>query len=121
MAILNELLNGGQSVTTGITAKAGGGQATATVLTSTINVIGTCATIGDSVMLPPSIAGAVVVVANDGAASATVYGQLGTSDTINGVATGTGVALAATKRGIYVCTVTGTATVAGKWVLVLTA
>lgn len=89
------------TVTTGITAFAGGGQTSATQLTTAINRITTCATGADSVRLPQAIKGACVFVANDGAASCTVYGY-GT-DTINGVATATGVALANAKKGIYVC------------------
>lgn len=93
------------AVATGITAFAGGGKANATQLTADINKVTTVATAADSVLLPPALAGATVFVKNGGANSAQVFGQ-GT-DTINGVATGTGVALAAGKSGIYVCVVDG--------------
>lgn len=96
-----------------IVATAGGTKAAAYQLTASVNRIGTCATAADSVLLPPAKAGCTVFVANDGAASCTVYGN-GT-DTIDAVATATGKALANTKRGIYVCVVDGA------WLLHLTA
>lgn len=89
------------SIQTGITATAGGGQANAYQLTTDMARISTVATAADSVRLPPALAGATVCVKNGGANSAQVFGY-GT-DTINGVATATGVALAAGKVGIYAC------------------
>jgi hypothetical protein len=87
------------AVTDSITAHAGGGHADATALTAFINNLGTVATNADSVVLPTMTAGEVCIVSNQGAASAQVFGA-GTA-TINGVATDTGVALAAGKTGIY--------------------
>jgi len=91
----------------GLTAHAGGTQAAALALTAGVNYITTCATAGDSVRLPTSVAGLTVEVINAGAASCQVYGA-GT-DTINNVATATGVPVAAGKTGYYRCAV------AGKW------
>ena len=54
-------------VTASITAFATGGQASAVALTSYINQISVCATDGDSVKLPAAVAGAEVLVINDGA------------------------------------------------------
>lgn len=91
----------------GLTAHAGGGQGSALALTALVNVISTVGTAADSVALPaPSKVGQVIVVVNAAAAnSMQVFGS-GT-DTINGVATGTGVAQAAGKTGIYFATTTG--------------
>jgi len=86
---------------TGITATAGGGQATAYQLAAQGSRIDTVASAADSVALPkigatPGIPGALgflCVVYNAGANACQVFGK--TPDTINGVATGTGISLAA--------------------------
>lgn len=102
------------SVEDSITATAGGIQATAYQLSNMFNIITVCATNGDAVKLPDSNhVGMEITVVNDGAANAQVFG-LG-SDTIDGVATATGVVLSAGKRCKYVVK-TPRATVAGKWV-----
>lgn len=102
------------SAATGLTAHAGGGQTDALLLTKQINHVTTVATAADSVKLPVSVAGMVVHVVNGAAAnSMQVFGS-GT-DTINDVATATGVAQAAGKSAVYVCPV------AGKWYRVLSA
>lgn len=95
------------STTTGITAKAGGGQAAGTVLTAANNFISVCATAADSVVLPSDApVGAPVYVRNGGAASAQVFAV--TPGTVNGVATGTGVSLAAGASATYRQSVLGT-------------
>lgn len=97
-----------------ITAFAGGGQASATALTGLINNVTVVATAADSVKLPASAAGLMVLVTNsDAADSMQVFGA-GT-DTINDVATATGVAQAAGKTALYICPV------AGKWYRLLSA
>lgn len=88
-----------------ITAKAGGGKTNARVLTAQVNRITVCATAADSVLLPPSAAGLSVTVINSGAASAQVFGA--GIDTINGVATGTGVSQAAGVTVTYICLTAG--------------
>lgn len=99
------------SVVVGFTAHAGGGQASALALTAAINSVDTVATAADSVALPaPSYAGQTITVINTTATSMQVFGA-GT-DTINAVATGTGVAQAAGKTAVYVAITTGTA---AKW------
>jgi len=96
---------------TGITAFSGGGQGSATALTGIVNSVDTVATAADSVKLPaPTYAGQMVYVVNSTANSMQVFGS-GT-DTINAVATATGVAQAAGKTAVYVATTTGTA---AKW------
>ena len=70
---LDELGNKLQAVTSGITAFATGGQASAIALTSGINEISVCATIGDSVKLPTAVAGLTVSIINNGATACDVF------------------------------------------------
>lgn len=93
----------GGSVVTGITAHAGGGQTSATPLTGGINSVDTVATGADSVALPLAVAGTTIQVLNNAASNSMQVFGAGT-DTINGIATGTGVAQAAGKLGEFVCT-----------------
>ncbi len=72
----------GTSLTTSITAYAGGGAASATAITSDINVVTTCATAADSVILPAAASGRIMTVINSGAAALAVFP--GSGDTING-------------------------------------
>ncbi len=71
-----------QSLTATATAFAGGGQGSATQLTSGFNNITTVATAADSVKLPAAVAGASVTVKNNGAANLAVFPATG--DTIDG-------------------------------------
>lgn len=95
------------SVQSPLTAYAGGGQANATQINSANAQVDTVATAADSVKLPPAVPGMRIFVTNTTATSMQVFGT--TPDTINAVATGTGVAQAANKSAWYVCTS------AGKW------
>lgn len=90
-----------------LTAFATGGQTNATALSvaKKYHRISVCATAADSVKLPTSTAGQAHYIRNDGAAAAQVFGT--TPDTINGVATGTGVSLAVASGNWYVCTTAG--------------
>lgn len=106
------------SCQTNVTAKAGGTKAAATQITAANVEISVCATGGDSVILPLGYAGLKVFIANAGAASCQVFGK-GT-DTINGVATATGVAQANGLSAIYVC-IDVTAAGVGQWYRVLSA
>ncbi len=93
-------------IATGITAHSGGTQAAAFGLTHLISSVDTVAVAADSVKLPAATAGKIFIVLNNAAAnSMQVFGS-GT-DTINGVATATGVAQAAGKIAIYVCLAAG--------------
>lgn len=96
-----------ESAADALTAHAGGGQGSALALTKEINRITTVATAGDSVSLPASVAGLDVMIINSGANPMQVYGA-GT-DTINDVATATGVTQMPGSECIYGCSV------AGKW------
>lgn len=102
---LQGLLN--ESNVDALTAHAGGGQGSALALSKEVNRISTVATAGDSVKLPASVAGLSIIVINSGANSMQVYGA-GT-DTINDVATATGVAQQPNSIEVYACPV------AGKW------
>jgi hypothetical protein len=98
------VINGVQE---GVTANPGGGQSGATpiCLNSDIARVTTVATAGDSVLLPPAVAGLDLLVINHGAKPMQVYGN-GT-DTIDDVAAATGVAQMAGSVTIYACTVAG--------------
>jgi len=99
---IGAILGSGDS---GVTATAGGGRATAYPIKAANTQISVCATGGDSVVLPPSYPGLRVAIQNDGAASCQVFAN-GT-DTINGTAGATGVALANGATAMYLCILTG--------------
>lgn len=93
----------------GLTAHAGGTQAAALLLTSSFNTVTTVGTAADSVKLPLATAnniGYSVIIQNATSTSLQTYGS-GT-DTINAVATATGVAIAGNKFGYFVVTGAGT-------------
>lgn len=85
---------------TGITATAGGGQTNAFALTTRVNNVTTVASAADSIRLQANPLGKVVWVMNNGASSMQVYGA-GT-DTINGIATATGIPQPAGSLVAYV-------------------
>ena len=89
-----------------LTATAGGTQAAALALTSSLNRVTVVATAADSVRLPAMVAGQMVVVINSHASNSMQVFGAGTA-TINGVATATGVALAAGKVGLYFAVTAG--------------
>ncbi len=64
---------------TGITAFAGGGQASATALTKEQNNVTTVATAGDSVKLPAAVAGLKITVKNSGATALDIFPASGDS------------------------------------------
>ncbi len=98
-----------QAAEDSVTAHAGGTKALATALSATVNLhrISVCATAGDSVLMPPALVGQAHYLRNGGAAAAQVFGQ--SNDTINSVATATGISLEA-GNGIWLCCET-----AGAW------
>ena len=98
----------GNGIETGVAALYAGGQAGATQLSATkmLSVVSTALLNADSVMLPTVgvngvTAGHCKLIYNATAVTVQVYGA-GT-DTIDAVATGTGVALATKHMGLYVC------------------
>lgn len=92
---------------TGITATASGTAANAYRLNNVVSLITTCATAGDSVMLPPAKAGLVRYVTNLGAAALDIYPYTG--DTINALAANVAIRVATNAR------VTFTAAADGSW------
>lgn len=66
-----------RSTTTGIAAFAGGGQASATPLTTDVNNVTTVATAADSVRLPTALAGMKILVFNNGANALAVFPATG--------------------------------------------
>ena len=93
------------SSTPTITAFAGGGQTNAVALTATVNRLSVVAPQGDSVRLPTAVVGQAVVIDNRGAQAAQVFGA-GT-DTINGIATATGISHGVNQIATYYCFVAG--------------
>lgn len=94
------------SAATGITAFAGGGQASATVLTKSINNVTTVATSGDSVKLPAAVGGMEVIVINNGAATLNVFPFLG--DAIDALAANAAYGLStAAKVARFISPATG--------------
>jgi hypothetical protein len=75
--VLVDYLNGVsttlESLETGITAFATGGQASGTALTDRYNNVTTCTTAKDSVTLPTAVVGTVITVKNNGATSLDVF------------------------------------------------
>jgi len=87
-----------------ITAYASGGQASATLLPGDINRITTAAA-GSSIKLPASAPGLDIYVINHGANAVQVFGS-GT-DTINDIATATGVSQMVGSMTLYSCSTAG--------------
>lgn len=81
------------------TAFAGGGQGSATLLDSTYNRVTVSATTGDSIKLPPTTLGKVVIVRNDGATAIDVFPFLGSS--INSLAVNLAVRVAPKSTVVF--------------------
>lgn len=92
---------------TGLTAHAGGTKAAALALNSAVSFhdVATVATAADSILLPPAKEGEFHFVKNSGAAAMQVYGQ--GNDTVDSVATATGVVQLAGDAVLYVCLLDG--------------
>ena len=91
----------------GITAHAGGGQASAVLLGDQLNGVATVATSGDSVVLPQASPGFTLTIINYGANPAQVFGNATTSDTINGVAGATGISIMPQSIANFYCITAG--------------
>jgi len=115
MFAISHLANGTGFSAQSVTAHAGGTTAPATPVAAGCVLIAVSATAGDSVALPPAVGGQVMWVSNGGAASSQLFAANGTSDTINGIAAATGIALAAGKSIILF------SPLAGAWFGVLSA
>lgn len=111
---ISQLASGNGWSAASVTAHAGGTQTPATPIRTAITLIAVCATAGDSVQLPPAVGGQLLWITNAGAASSQIFANPG-SDTINGVANATGIALAAGKS------ITLVSPILGAWFGVLSA
>jgi len=90
-----------------LTALAGGGlTVNTTPLLEEFNRVTTCATIGDSVLLPVSTAGLSVNVTNTGAAACDIFPQTG--EAINALAVSTAIRLNTQSTLRFQCNVAGT-------------
>jgi hypothetical protein len=89
----------------GITAYAGGGQSSATPLTATINTVTSVASSSASVKLAKCIPGRQQTVINASTNAMQVFGS--SPDTINLIATATGLSQPGGKTAIYVCAAAG--------------
>ena len=95
------------TVTSAITALAGGGLTSATpVLTEEFNRVTVVATIGDSVVLPAATAGLRVLVTNTGAAALDVFPATG--EAINALAVTTALRINTQSTMAFQCNVAGT-------------
>jgi hypothetical protein len=105
----------------GLTAHAGGGQASATPMTWQINRFSTVATAADSGLLPPAKHGAVITIINDTATSMNIFpcsqaqGGVTGGDSINTGGQNAAYALAGNKYATAYCAVDG------KWHVILSA
>lgn len=95
-----------RSVVSGLTAFAGGGQASAFQLAKDINRVTTVASADDSVKLPLALAGAEIVVINRGAQSMKVFPAVG--EFIDNLAVDTAYSIPAGLNARFMCGVTGT-------------
>jgi hypothetical protein len=95
-----------KSAASGLTAHSGGGKASALPITVEMASIGTVAAAADSILLPAAVPGRQLFISNDAATNSMQVFGLGT-DTINSVATATGVAQAAGVSASYNCAKAG--------------
>jgi len=89
-----------------ITAFAGGGQGSATLLTQAINRVTVCATLGDSVKLPLAAVNQGITVINRGATGLDIFPFTG--DAIDGLAANTAVRISSGASVTFYCAVAGT-------------
>jgi hypothetical protein len=100
-----------QSVSAGLIAHAGGGQALGIPLTGKQNLVATVATAGDSALLPAAVVGLELIVTNNGVASLNVFPATG--GTINGAAANSAFALPSGQQARF------TVTAANTWIAVI--
>lgn len=105
-----------ESIKTGLTAFAGGGQASATALTGAVNVVSTVGSAGDSVLLPIVPLGAEVTIKNTSANSLNVFPRSGGN--IDGASADAAEALAAGVGAIFKCVAINATTGAASWIAV---
>lgn len=103
-----------EDIKTGITAFAGGGQASATALTDGVNVVATVASAADSVLLPIVPVGAFVMVKNTSANSMNVFPRTGGN--IDAGSANAAKAVAAGVGNLFQCVAINATTGAATWV-----
>lgn len=102
------VIGGGATATNAITAHAGGTQAPAVALVSTINNVTVVGTAGDSVALPSAVGAQVIYVTNSSATSMNVFSSnSSTTDTINGTVGTTAFAIAGGVAVTFISPATG--------------
>jgi hypothetical protein len=102
LIITNQLF---QSTSEGLTAHAGGLQPLATPINSMCARFTTCATIGDSSILPTAVPGLEITVINAGATSMNVFPDVGSQ--INTAGVNVALALPAGHSAIFFTTAAG--------------
>jgi hypothetical protein len=85
----------------GVTAHAGGGQGSAVAITGDVVEIATCASGGDSIILPAAEEGMNICVINHGAESADIFPATG--EDINEAAANAAIACAADATRLFFC------------------
>ena len=113
IAAINANIDGNSSAVDGIVAHAGGGQALATPLTAYVNRVSVVATGGDSVKLPPAVAGFTIIVVNADGASMNLFPAPG--DQINTLGVNAAFPMVAGKVAFLI------AAGSGQWHSILTA
>ncbi len=93
------------SLATGLSAFAGGGQGSATALTKDYNIVATVATAADSVKLPTAVVGRVVTIKNTAANAMDVYPFSG--DAINGGSANASISVPANVAKTFIADTTG--------------
>lgn len=93
--------------TNGATANPGGGQANATQVTTDFVRVNGVATTGDSIMLKPAVPGVSQTIYNASTKQMQVFGNIATSDTIDGISSSTGVPQAPGSVVTYSSTASG--------------
>lgn len=94
------------SYTNNITAHAGGGQSSATQLTTQINLVKGVVTAGDSVKLPVSAPGLIILVTNSNITNACDCFPA-SGEAINNLATNTAFSIATSTSVMFICGVSG--------------
>ena len=98
---------GTQSFSSNVVASPIQTQAGATPLISSLNRVSVSSAPGNGVALPPSFPGEVIVIDNRSGNSIQVYGNNAAQDTINGIASGTGIPQGANSIVTYYSFVQG--------------
>lgn len=93
------------SLEDGLTAHAGGGQASAYAITKDVSRFSTVASHNDSAKLPVSVAGYHLYIVNDGSKILSVYPATG--EQIDGLAANTAVTLLPEQTGFFLCRTAG--------------